>query len=122
MTEEPRRAGVRDVLRRHRRWLLPLVAVALLAQMAYAMVTTAVAQTPTIDEPVYLGTAIVYLRDHSLRYNHEHPPLGKLLIAAGMAAAGPRLDSTDAPDQGELGRNLLYGSGNDAQRLGAFTF
>ncbi|MDT5039123.1 MAG: hypothetical protein QOE51_108, partial [Actinoplanes sp.] len=42
--------------RRLRRWLLPLVVVALLAEMAVAMVVTAVQQTPTIDEPVYVST------------------------------------------------------------------
>jgi 4-amino-4-deoxy-L-arabinose transferase-like glycosyltransferase len=97
--------------------LLPVVAAALLAQLAYAMLTAAAAQSPTIDEPVYVGTAAVYLRDHSLRYNPEHPPLGKLLIAVGVAAADPRLASTEARTQGQLGENLLYRSGNDAQRL-----
>ena len=40
-----------------RRLLVPLLVVLLLGQMAVAMVTTAVRQTPTIDEPVYVGTA-----------------------------------------------------------------
>jgi hypothetical protein len=135
MTQHGRWPAAGAALRRHRRWLLPFVVVALLGQMAYAMLATAVAQTPTIDEPVYVGTAVVYLRDHDLRYNPEHPPLGKLAIAVGLAFADPRLDSTDAPDQSELdqseldqseldqselGRNLLYRSGNDAQRLMLF--
>ncbi|MFC5239966.1 phospholipid carrier-dependent glycosyltransferase [Streptomyces atrovirens] len=85
--------------------------------MAVAMVTTAVRQTPTIDEPVYVGTATVYLEERSLRYNPEHPPLGKLVIAAGVAVADPHLDPGFDGDQGELGRRLLYGSGNDPWRL-----
>ncbi|MET9381718.1 phospholipid carrier-dependent glycosyltransferase [Streptomyces sp. NPDC002928] len=104
-------------LRRHRRWLLPLVVAVLLAQMAVAMVTTAVRQTPTIDEPVYVGTAAVYLREHSLRYNPEHPPLGKLVIAVGVALADPHVDTSFAGDQGQVGRHLLYESGNDPWRL-----
>ncbi|MTD55106.1 phospholipid carrier-dependent glycosyltransferase [Amycolatopsis sp. RM579] len=85
--------------------------------MAFAMITTAVEQTPTIDEPVYVGTAVVYLEQHSLRYNPEHPPLGKLIIASGVAFAGVRLDPAFAGDQTQLGRQVLYESGNDPGRL-----
>ncbi|WP_329322348.1 phospholipid carrier-dependent glycosyltransferase [Streptomyces sp. NBC_01262] len=85
--------------------------------MAFAMVTTAARQTPTIDEPVYVGTAVVYAQQHSLRYNPEHPPLGKLIIASGVEFAHPRLDPGFAGDQTELGRRLLYESGNDPWRL-----
>ncbi|MET7287957.1 phospholipid carrier-dependent glycosyltransferase [Streptomyces sp. NPDC005573] len=81
------------------------------------MVTTAVEQTPTIDEPVYVATATDYLREHRLRYNPEHPPLGKLLIAAGVAVAGPRYDPSYTGTQGDVGRHLLYESGNDPWRL-----
>lgn len=103
--------------RRRRRWPVPLLVVLLLAQMAAAMVTTAVQQTPTIDEPVYVATATDYLHEHRLRYNPEHPPLGKLLIAAGVAVADPRYDPSYAGTQGDVGRHLLYESGNDAWRL-----
>ncbi|MFJ9896385.1 ArnT family glycosyltransferase [Streptomyces sp. NPDC091280] len=114
---ESRPARLRAGLRRHRRWLLPLLVALLLAQMAAVMVTTAVEQTPTIDEPVYVATATVYLREHSLDYNPEHPPLGKLVIAAGIALADPHFDADYRGDQGELGRHLLYESGNDPWRL-----
>ncbi|MER6028910.1 phospholipid carrier-dependent glycosyltransferase [Streptomyces sp. NPDC001851] len=85
--------------------------------MAAAMVTTAVQQTPTIDEPVYVATATDYLREHRIRYNPEHPPLGKLLIAAGVAVADPRYDPSYPGTQGDVGRHLLYESGNDPWRL-----
>ncbi|MBL1084357.1 phospholipid carrier-dependent glycosyltransferase [Streptomyces actinomycinicus] len=104
-------------LRRHRRLLLPLLVVLLLAQMAAAMVTTAVQQTPTVDEPVYVATAADYLHEHRLRYNPEHPPLGKLLIAAGVAVADPHYDPSYRGNQGQVGRHLLYASGNDPWRL-----
>ena len=80
-----------------RRWLAA-AAVVLLRQMAVAMVTTAVQQTPTIDEPVYVGTAAVYLQQHSLRYNPEHPPLGKLIIGgrAGVRPPAPRPGASPA--------------------------
>jgi hypothetical protein len=115
--EEERPAEKFDWLRRHRRWVFAFVVVALLTEMAIAMVTTAVEQTPTIDEPVYVGTAAVYLRQHSLRYNPEHPPLGKLIIASGLAFADVRLDPAFAGNQSQLGQRVLYESGNDAGRL-----
>ncbi|SMD25862.1 phospholipid carrier-dependent glycosyltransferase [Kibdelosporangium aridum] len=100
-----------------RRWLFALVVVAFLAEMAVAMITAAVEQTPTIDEPVYVGTALVYVEQRSLRYNPEHPPLGKLIIATGLAFADARLDPAFAGDQTQLGRHVLYESGNDPGRL-----
>ncbi|MFG2810765.1 ArnT family glycosyltransferase [Streptomyces massasporeus] len=99
------------------RWAVRLLVAALLAQMAFAMVTTAVRQTPTIDEPVYVGAAAEYVHEHRLRHNPEHPPLGKLVIGAGVALADPHLDPAFAGDQGQLGRHLLYESGNDPWRL-----
>jgi hypothetical protein len=92
--------------------------------MAFAMVTTAVQQTPTIDEPVYLTASTVYLREHSVRFNPEHPPLGKLIMEAGLAFAHPRLDAAYVAPRGSYGatqravsRHLMYESGNDPQRL-----
>jgi 4-amino-4-deoxy-L-arabinose transferase-like glycosyltransferase len=96
---------------------VPLLVGVLLAQMAFSMVTTAVRQTPTIDEPVYVGAAAEYVREHRLRHNPEHPPLGKLVIGAGVALANPKVDLDVTADQGESGRHLLYESGNDPWRL-----
>ncbi|MGK3942545.1 phospholipid carrier-dependent glycosyltransferase [Streptomyces caeruleatus] len=100
-----------------RRWLVPLLVVVLLAQMAAAMVTTAVQQTPTIDEPVYVATAAEYLHGQGISYNPEHPPLGKLVIAVGVAIAGPHVDTAFDGPQIDLGPHLLYESGNDPWRL-----
>ena len=94
-----------------------LVVAALLGGMAFAMVTEAVQQSPTIDEPVYVGTAEVYIEQHSLRYNPEHPPLGKLAMAAGLAFTHPVLDPTFNQNQTLLGRHLLYESGNNPFRI-----
>ncbi|MFJ7073835.1 ArnT family glycosyltransferase [Streptomyces sp. NPDC098781] len=101
-------------------WLVPLLVVVLLGQMAVAMVTAAVQQTPTIDEPVYVGTAAEYLHEHRVVHNPEHPPLGKLVVAAGVALADPHVDPSFTGDQGRLGRHLLYESGNDPWRLMLF--
>ena len=113
----PPPAPAETTRRSGRRWPLPLLVAVLLAQMAFAMVTTAVRQTPTIDEPVYVGAAVEYTREHRLRHNPEHPPLGKLVIGAGMALADPRVDPSFTGDQGAAGRRLLYGTGNDPWRL-----
>ncbi|MFF7653237.1 phospholipid carrier-dependent glycosyltransferase [Streptomyces sp. NPDC007983] len=108
---EPR---TREPWRRRRMAAAVVVVVAvLLAQMAVAMVTAAVEQTPTIDEPVYVGVAKTYLQEHSLRFNPEHPPLGKLVIGTGLLFAHARLAPGFTGDQGALGRRLLYESGND---------
>ncbi|WP_327319965.1 ArnT family glycosyltransferase [Streptomyces sp. NBC_01235] len=100
-----------------RRWLVPLLVVLLLAQTAVAMVTSAVRQTPTIDEPVYVATAADYLHEHRVRYNPEHPPLGKLVVAVGVAFADPHVDASFSGTQEAAGRHLLYESGNDPWRL-----
>lgn len=100
-----------------RRWLVPLLVAVLLAQMAAVMVTTAVQQTPTIDEPVYVATAAEYLHGQGIRHNPEHPPLGKLVIAVGVAIADPHVDTAFDGPQIDLGPHLLYESGNDPWQL-----
>ncbi|MFC8358932.1 ArnT family glycosyltransferase [Streptomyces griseorubiginosus] len=119
--EPVRGSGSRDDEQRRpraaRRWLVPLLVVVLLAQMAAVMVTTAVQQTPTIDEPVYVATAAEYLHGQGIRYNPEHPPLGKLVIAAGVAIADPQVDTRFHGPQIDLGPHLLYESGNDPWTL-----
>jgi hypothetical protein len=104
-------------LRRPRAWTIAAVGVALFAQMAVGMVTAARQQTPTTDEPVYVGAAVVYLQQHSLRYNYEHPPLAKLVMATGLALAGARVGADVGPSQWDLGRDVLYQEGNDTGRL-----
>src|SRR3954454_24187189 len=96
-----------------RRLLFSLAVVALLGGMAFAMVTTALQQSPTIDEPVYVATAEVLTQEHSLRYNLEPPPLGKLLMAAGLAFGDAQLDPSYQGDQTQLGRHVLYETGNN---------
>ena len=115
-TERPSRR-VLAALSRHRRWLFALVVVALLAQMATGMIVSAAEQTPTTDEPVYVGAAVAQLDQHTFQYNFEHPPLGKLLIGAGLAFAHLHVPPGFSGDQTDLGRQILYESGQDPGRL-----
>jgi len=78
---------------RHRRLLVVVFMAILLGQMAFAMVTAAVQESPTIDEPVYVAAGAVYLHEHDLAFNAEHPPLSKLLIGLGIALIHPHLDA-----------------------------
>ncbi|WP_433722340.1 glycosyltransferase family 39 protein [Actinoplanes sp. CA-051413] len=94
-----------------------MLALVMLGQMAFAMVTAARQQSPIVDEPVYVASSIVYLQQRSLEYNFEHPPLAKLVMATGLVFADARIDSAFEGDQWGLGRNVLYQQGNDAQRL-----
>jgi hypothetical protein len=103
-------------LRRHRGLIVALIAAALLGQMVFGMVAAARAQSTTVDESVYVGTAVVYLQERSLKYNPEHPPLGKLIAAAGLVFTDARLD-TSMSSQWLMGSSVLHENGNDAQRL-----
>jgi hypothetical protein len=117
--EGPPQAGpVTPARPRRVAWWLPLVVVALLAEMAFAMVTAARAQTATTDEPVYVGTAVAYLQRHTLAYNSEHPPLGKQLMEIGLWFAHPNpIPAGFKGDEWALGDAVLYQSGNDAAAL-----
>lgn len=103
--------------RRHRRWLQTVLVVALFGQLAVGLVTAARQQSPTVDEPVYLGAAVSYLQHHDLRLNPEHPPLAKLVVGAGLLFADVHLDPAYQGSQWEVGRQVLYGPGNDADRV-----
>ncbi|GIE47097.1 glycosyl transferase [Amorphoplanes nipponensis] len=102
---------------RYRPWIFALLVLALLCQMAVGMVTAARQQSPIVDEPVYVSASLVYLQQHSLEYNFEHPPLAKLIMATGLSFADARVDAAFEGTQWQLGTDVLYGQGNDAQRL-----
>lgn len=107
----PALRGSLDLLRRRRVLIYGLVVVALFGQMAIGMITSARQQSPTTDEPVYVGAAIVYTQQHTLAYNFEHPPLAKLVMATGLAfdkaKVNPRFITTS--HEWNLGNDVLYG-------------
>jgi 4-amino-4-deoxy-L-arabinose transferase-like glycosyltransferase len=114
---EVEQAATEQRPRRRRRRLVGLIVFALLAEMAVAMIVTAVQQTPTIDEPVYVGSASVYLERHSVEVNPEHPPLGKEIIEIGLAFVRPAMPAQLPPKQEQLGTDLLYRWGNDPYEI-----
>ena len=91
--------------------------VLLFAWMAVAMVTAAREQTPGSDEPVYIGAAAVVMQRHSVAANFEHPPLGKLVLAAGLAFTDVRLPAVLPTSRRALGDAALYRNGNDADEI-----
>ncbi|MEV6631752.1 phospholipid carrier-dependent glycosyltransferase [Actinoplanes sp. NPDC051470] len=91
--------------------------VAVFGWMAFAMVTAAREQSPSSDEPVYVGAAVVQVERHSLAYNFEHPPLAKLIV--GLVLADNDIHAPANPDgnQWVLGRSVIYGQGYGAERV-----
>jgi hypothetical protein len=80
----------------------------------------------TWDEPGHLAAGYAALTQRDFRPAVEHPPLGRLWMAAPLLALGPRLDlhaldqtrpeSVAHPGPFELGQRFLYRD-NDADRL-----
>lgn len=104
-----------NAVRERRFWVLAVI-IALLAQMAVGMIAAAREQSPTTDEPVYVGAAVVYVQQRSLEYNFEHPPLAKLVMATGLIFANPKINA-NLGSEWLVGTNVLYREGNDAQRV-----
>jgi hypothetical protein len=46
---------------------------------------------------VHVGTAQIYPQEHGLRFNPEHPPLGKLAIATGRCSPTPASPPVPVP-------------------------
>lgn len=116
----PPAAGGRPAGRRPTRsrgWLVAVALLIILGQMAFAMVTAARSQSATADEPVYVGAAAIYLHRDSLRYNIEHPPLAKEIMAVGLHFTSMRTDGPLARTEWRNGDWVLYRPGNDADDI-----
>lgn len=114
-------------LQHYRRWIAPTLAIVLLGYMAIAMITAARQQSPTFDEPAYVGAAATYLEHRSLQLNFEHPPLAKLATAIGLSFHDINLGHFEkyenikhvfsAQTAYTVGKHVLYGPGHDANRI-----
>ncbi|HEY2807480.1 MAG TPA: hypothetical protein VGI91_01680 [Steroidobacteraceae bacterium] len=63
----------------------------------------------TWDEPEHLAAGIQLFDQGLYEYDTEHPPLGRLFLAAGPYIAGARSYGTPPPDGTQEGKDILYG-------------
>jgi 4-amino-4-deoxy-L-arabinose transferase-like glycosyltransferase len=96
-----------------------LICTASLAFMLYA----ALHESAIVDEAAHIPAGYAYVRELDFRLNPEHPPLVKALAALPLLILRPEFP-TDGPawtndvnGQWEMGRQFLYGSGNDADTI-----
>src|SRR5581483_7909200 len=96
----------------------PGVSVVVVAAMALATGSMR-GDSATDDEPAHIAAGYVELARGDLSPFPYHPPLASSLAAAPLLAAPVRLpaDWATAPNPWNLGHELLYHGGNDADRL-----
>ena len=100
-----------------------LFAAALLALLAFLLITSVRQQSPTFDEPVHLFAGFEYWKTGDFGRNPEHPPLAKLLAAAPLLSLHlqqpfipPGIPYYKAED-GMGSVQLLYANGADANQI-----
>lgn len=81
------------------RWLIVVVAAALLALFAGLSLWEMVGDSLTSDELVHLPSGYAYWKKQEFRLNPEHPPLVKLLCSLPLLGMNLRMPSTE-PDPG----------------------
>jgi hypothetical protein len=96
-------------------------AAALLLLMGLRMLNSAWNDSATYDEPAHIAAGYSYLTKHDYRLNPEQPPLVKDLAALPLLlidlhAVWDR-PSWSRMDQYRFGEELLYESGNNADRI-----
>jgi dolichyl-phosphate-mannose-protein mannosyltransferase len=72
----------------------PLIAVLLLAMMAWLAWGAALKESVTFDELAHVGAGLSYWQTFDLRLNEEHPPLAKLLAGLPLALTHTYADYT----------------------------
>lgn len=69
----------------------------------------------TFDEPAHIAAGIEWLDEGVYQYEHQHPPLTRVMMALGPYLAGAR--SNHLQDQSLEGTTILYGGGHYDLRL-----
>lgn len=96
--------------------------------MAFAfMLYSSLQESAIVDESAHIPAGYGYVRHLDMRLNPEHPPLVKALSALPLLAIQPAFPTgnsawtTDVNGQWAMGEQLLYRSGNDADRIVQFS-
>jgi hypothetical protein len=93
------------------------VAGLLLVAMAFAQIISVRQESETWDEGIHLTAGYLYWKTGDLRFNSEHPPLGKYLNSLPLLSLDLRLPGGDASDELEYSRRFLYQNAIDARRI-----
>lgn len=94
-------------------------AVVLLGLMAAILLSTAVQESAIMDELAHIPAGYSYLKYQDMRINPEHPPLLKDISALPLLFLGLKFPeqsnawTADINGQWDLGKGLLYQSGNN---------
>ncbi|MFA7209763.1 MAG: glycosyltransferase family 39 protein [Parcubacteria group bacterium] len=112
---------MKKILEKNHRLIIALI----LGFMAIVSVLNANNDSLIYDEDAHIPAGYSYLTQHDIRLNPEHPPLLKDLSALPLLFIKPNFDTTqdfwtkDNADasQWNAGKNFLFGSGNDPDRI-----
>ncbi len=91
------------------------ITLALIVLGTVRIVSTYTVFNHTSDEPAHIASGMQWLDQGTYRYEHQHPPLTRILVALGPYLAGARSNK-----QGDLfmeGDTILYGGGHYDLRL-----
>ena len=92
-----------------------VLAVLLVAVASVRIAATYTALSVTVDEPGHLACGLQYLAMHIYRYESQHPPLARAMMAAGPYLKGVRPIGED--NRGKEGIELLARSSNPERLL-----
>lgn len=110
-------------------FLVNLVALLLLVLMFFLAVFSSKGifsdpgDSATMDELAHIPAGYTYIKSFDYRLNPEHPPLAKILAAIPLlldkSVIGPEndLSFTEDIDQWSAGRYMLYGAGNNPEKV-----
>src|SRR5215468_3960618 len=81
------RSGLLSFLERHS----PAIAIILIALASFRVISTYSRLSVTFDEPGHFACGLEYLSKHIYRYEAQHPPLARAMMALGPYLDGVRL-------------------------------
>lgn len=102
----------------------PRTAVAVVSIAVLLALASTAGDSLIVDEIPHIGAGFSYVTRGDMRLNPEHPPLAKTLaglfvatFADGTAAFAGSFWNENVNGQWDFGRQLIYGSGNDADLI-----